>query len=113
MIDALNRNLVTSPVTYAVRAAIAAQSHEALSNLIESSVPGSTLTIWCSSNTDKTDVNLLKELIHKIGSDKIYLDLPPDMMIALAYPTGNEADINKSPLLSAALLALGSSFLVR
>ncbi|XP_073972737.1 protein FAM151B isoform X2 [Rhodnius prolixus] len=113
MTDALNRNLVTSPVTFAVRAAIAAQSYEQLSNLIGSSVPGTTLTIWCGSN-DKTDLNLLRRLIHGIGRDKIYLDLPPEMIVDLAFPVVSGTDIGKqSPLVSAAILALGSAFLAR
>uniref|UniRef100_A0A069DRK9 Putative conserved secreted protein n=1 Tax=Panstrongylus megistus TaxID=65343 RepID=A0A069DRK9_9HEMI len=114
MTDALNRNLVTSAVTFAVRAGIAAQSYEQLSNLIGSSVPGSTLTIWSSSPNDKIDFHLLRRLIDGIGRDKVYLDLPPEMIVDLSFPIVSGTDIGKqSPLVSAALLALGSSFLAR
>ncbi|XP_014244685.1 protein FAM151B isoform X2 [Cimex lectularius] len=106
MTEALNRNLVVKPVTFAVRAGLAAQSYDALTNLIGSSVPGTTLTIWCSSPNDVTDMVLLRKLIDDIGVDKVYLDLPPDMMEALKSSAGNL--IGKCALIAATtLLALG------
>ncbi|KAL1139979.1 hypothetical protein AAG570_006956 [Ranatra chinensis] len=79
MTEALNRNLVVQPVTFAVRAGLAAQSYDTLSNLIDSSVPGTTLTIWYSSDNDYVNIPDLRKLVNNIGKDKIYLDLPEDM----------------------------------
>uniref|UniRef100_A0A1B6DAG5 Menorin-like domain-containing protein n=1 Tax=Clastoptera arizonana TaxID=38151 RepID=A0A1B6DAG5_9HEMI len=82
MTDALNRNHVTKPVTFPVRAGIAAQSYDTLTKLIQSSISGTTLTIW-SPETDPVDFVALKKLIVDLGHDKVYIDIPSSMMSKL------------------------------
>lgn len=79
MTEALNRNQVTKPVTFPVRAGLAAQSYSTLTSLIESSASGTTLTIW-SSDSDPVDYIALNKLIMKVGHDKVYIDMPNSMM---------------------------------
>uniref|UniRef100_A0A1L8EIP2 Menorin-like domain-containing protein n=1 Tax=Haematobia irritans TaxID=7368 RepID=A0A1L8EIP2_HAEIR len=83
MLDAIHRNNVTAtgqPITFPVRAGIAANSQYELHNLVKS-VNGtneSTLTIWSSQN-DYVDVEGLRKLIFSFGFDRIYLDVPDDL----------------------------------
>lgn len=58
MTEVLNLNMVlTSPVTFAVRAAFAARSVEILTSLVNSSTnEATTLTIWSSDPNDVVDI---------------------------------------------------------
>lgn len=87
IIDAINQNGANSiehPITFPVRAGIAAQSEDTLTDLLlrvnrnrtESNF--ATLTIW-SSPDDYVDVPLLRQLIVSIGYDRIYVDVPDDL----------------------------------
>jgi len=107
MTEALNRNYVTQPVTFAVRAGIAAQSYDVLSNLIGSSVPGSTLTVW-SPPDDPVDMDALRHLINGIGHDKVYLDLPPPMYEQVQSSAGSL--LGRFSLLWLAILLLSVLF---
>lgn len=78
MTEALSRNHVIRPVTFPVRAGIAAQSVETLTSLVQSSTPGTTLTLW-SPETDPVDYVALKKLIEGLGHNKVYIDIPKAM----------------------------------
>lgn len=78
MTDALSRNHVTRPVTFPVRAGIAAKSVETLISLVQSSAPGTTLTLW-SPETDPVDYVGLKKLVDGLGHNKVYIDIPKAM----------------------------------
>ena len=98
MTEALNRNAIVQPVTFPVRAAIAAQSIDTLSILIGSSTPGTTLTIWHSSDSDHVDIHKLRILLEKIGRDKIYLDVPEKMKLDINFDSGSSIAL-VSPIL--------------
>lgn len=76
MVDVLFKNKYMKPVTYAVRASIAANSLPELQYLLETSPAGSTLTAWCSDPEDVIDNPRLVRLINAVGANRIYLDLP-------------------------------------
>ncbi|XP_075225475.1 protein FAM151B [Lycorma delicatula] len=91
MTDILSRNSVIHRVTFPVRAAIAANSGTELTGLVRSSVPGTTLTIWMSNDSDKVNVEALKYLILDLGRDKVYLDLPAGLIQELNLNNNNSA----------------------
>lgn len=91
MVDAINRNEISSiehRITFPVRAGIAAQSEDTLTELFrrinhnrtESNCV--TLTIW-SSPHDYVNVPLLRQLIVTIGYDRVYVDVPADLRAQL------------------------------
>lgn len=88
MIDAFNRNKVNGnehPITFPVRAGIAAQSEDTLIDLLQrinqhrNESNSVTLTIWSNPN-DYVDVIRLRQLIVAIGYDRAYVDVPNDLM---------------------------------
>ena len=79
MEEALKRNNVTQPVTFPVRAGLAARSADTLTRL-KDSVDNSTFTIW-SSQSDVVDANLLRTLIVDVlGRDRVFVDVPKNLM---------------------------------
>lgn len=91
MIDAIHRSEMNSaehPITFPVRAGIAAQSEDTLTDLLQrvnqnrTESNHATLTIW-SSPQDYVDVPLLRQLIASIGYDRVYVDVPADLMAQL------------------------------
>lgn len=88
MIDAFNRNEMNCnkhPITFPVRAGIAAQSEDTLIDLLQrinkhrNESNTVTLTIWSNPN-DYVDVTRLRQLIVTIGYDRVYVDVPTDLM---------------------------------
>lgn len=88
IIDAINRNEMNTmdyPITFPVRAGIAAQSEDTLTDLLrrvnanrtESNF--ATLTMWSSPN-DHVNVPSLRHLIATIGYDRVYVDVPADLL---------------------------------
>ncbi|XP_043070670.1 protein FAM151B isoform X1 [Drosophila grimshawi] len=83
MLQVINDNNVTStgqPITFPVRAGIAANSATQLHDLV-AAVNGTnecTLTIWSSAN-DYVDVAQLRKLIFGFGLDRVYLDVPEEL----------------------------------
>lgn len=76
MIDALTENKVTQPVTYPVRAGLAANDIDAIKALLKNTTfTNATLTIW-SSEGDSVDAAKLSKLIRDVGVDKVYVDVP-------------------------------------
>lgn len=79
-----------SPITFPVRAGIAAQSKDVLMDLMstfnETNSPV-TLTIW-SGNEDAVDVDKLRDLIFSVGLDKVYVDVPQELADQLKLNEG-------------------------
>lgn len=69
-----------SPITFPVRAGIAAHSKYELQELVETfnDTNAVTLTIW-SSKDDAVDVDKLRDLIFSVGLDKVYVDVPEEL----------------------------------
>jgi len=80
MIDATNRNKVTNPITFPIRAGIAANSNKELKRLYTSlnSTNAITFTIW-SSDGDFVDIEKLQDFILDVGVNNIYLDVPQEV----------------------------------
>ncbi|XP_031340355.1 protein FAM151B isoform X2 [Photinus pyralis] len=81
MINVIRFHNVTQPITFPVRAGIAAQSLEQLDKIVKS-VNDSTLTLW-NGNGDYVDIPTLRELIFRLGVNKVYVDLPDDLKMSL------------------------------
>ncbi|XP_060821750.1 protein FAM151B isoform X1 [Bombus pascuorum] len=82
MINILKEQMVTQPITYPVRAGLAANSMEVIKSLMENSCSFAnnvSLTVW-SSEGDKVDAEKLSTLIRDIGVKKVYVDVPQDLM---------------------------------
>lgn len=87
-IDAMTKAIEDSkipvgyPITFPVRAAVAAESKETLHNLFDavSKDRKVTLTIWSGSDdTDKVDTDKLQDVINSFGVNKVYVDVPADL----------------------------------
>lgn len=84
MISALERNQIINsmhPITFPVRAGIAAQSidnlHELVSKVNKTN-QNVTITVWSSPN-DKVNIDSLRKLIFSFGLDRVYLDVPEEV----------------------------------
>lgn len=80
MIKAIEDNKINTtghPITFPVRAGIAAHSQVTLKHLYDhvSKTNRVTFTIW-SSETDNVDVKHLQEFILSFGVNKVYVDVP-------------------------------------
>lgn len=80
MIKSIEKNknsTAAHPITFPVRAGIAAQSESSLQHLYDtvSKTNKVTFTIW-SGNDDSVDVKQLQALILSFGVDKVYVDVP-------------------------------------
>lgn len=77
MINGIRSNDVKNPLTFPVRAGIAANSIDELSYLYDALKNSNqvTFTIW-SSNSDYVDVEGLRKMIFHFGIDKVYIDVP-------------------------------------
>ncbi|XP_017760136.1 PREDICTED: protein FAM151B isoform X2 [Eufriesea mexicana] len=84
MIDELKEQKVTQPITYPVRAGLAAQDSDVIKTLMEKSsgMKNVTLTVW-SSEGDKVDAEKLSTLIKDIGVTKVFVDVPQELMKSL------------------------------
>jgi hypothetical protein len=83
MISVLNSNNITGthhPITFPVRAGIAALSLNTLQVLYDtvSKTNPVTFTIWSSAN-DTVDIEKLRTFIFHFGLDKIYVDVPVEV----------------------------------
>jgi Uncharacterized conserved protein (DUF2181) len=78
MITTLESNNVNGhPITFPIRAGIAANSLQTLSKLYEATnqTNPTTFTIWSSAD-DAVDVEKLRNVIFHFGLDKVYVDVP-------------------------------------
>lgn len=79
MIDILAENRVSQPVTYPIRAGLAANDIDGIKALLKNTTfTNATLTIW-SSEGDSVDAAQLSKLIKEVGIDKVYMDVPKDL----------------------------------
>ncbi|XP_011637578.1 protein FAM151A [Pogonomyrmex barbatus] len=89
MIDTLTENHVTQPVTYPVRAGLAANDINAIKALLKNTTfTNATLTIW-SSEGDSVDAAQLSKLIKEVGINKVYVDVPGDLRRKLDLSAGS------------------------
>ncbi|XP_076296292.1 protein FAM151B isoform X2 [Lasioglossum baleicum] len=87
-IDTLKSKNLTQPITYAVRANLAAVSPAQIEKLMNSTeVKNTTLTIW-SSKDDKVDASSLSKLIKTVGVENVYLDVPSELKAQLNLKSG-------------------------
>ncbi|XP_020715972.1 protein FAM151B isoform X1 [Ceratitis capitata] len=98
MLLAIKNNNVTEkqhPITFPVRAGIAANSLDQLHRLVAAvnETNESSLTIWSSAN-DFVDVQKLRKLIFSFGFDRVYLDVPDELANQLEL---SRADTNDAP----------------
>lgn len=80
MIKAIQENHINGfnyPITFPIRAIIAADSKDVLHYLFDkvSKQNNVTFTIWSAIN-DKVNVSKLQDLIQSFGTDKVYVDVP-------------------------------------
>jgi len=76
-----DNNVANRNITFPVRAAFVANSQKELENLLtktKETKNNATLTIW-SGQGDKVDDKKLRDVILKIGVDRIYLDVPKEL----------------------------------
>ncbi|XP_053980436.1 protein FAM151B isoform X1 [Hylaeus volcanicus] len=78
MTNVLKEENVTQPITYPVRAGLVANDIDAIESLMKQSQNNATLTIW-SSDGDLVNAERLSTLIKRIGTDKVYVDVPDDL----------------------------------
>ncbi|XP_077276580.1 protein FAM151B isoform X1 [Temnothorax americanus] len=102
MVDTLKENRVTQPVTYPVRAGLAANDIDGITALLKNTTfANATLTIW-SSEGDSVDAAQLSKLIREVGVDKVYVDVPKDLRSKLNLS-------GASAMTSAVMMNLGAS----
>lgn len=84
MVNVLIKNQLhnsTHPITFPVRAGIAAQSIDALHDLVSQvnkTNHNVTITIW-SSPQDNVNIDALRKLIFSFGLDRVYVDVPEEV----------------------------------
>lgn len=103
MVTAIRNNGMDNgyhPITFPIRAGIAAQSLTNLQALIKTISASShpTFTIWSSPN-DTVNIDRLREFIFTIGLDKVYIDVPDDVF--------NRLDLNNVPGRASSLIHFG------
>lgn len=87
MIDTIKSNkidMLGAPITFPIRAGIAANSFTQLKKLYEAlkTTNDVTFTIWSSSD-DAVDVEKLRNFMYEIGTDHIYVDVPDELKARL------------------------------
>ncbi|KAK5644125.1 hypothetical protein RI129_007970 [Pyrocoelia pectoralis] len=81
MVKVIKDHNITQPITFPVRAGIAAQSLDLLEKIV-GNVTNSTLTLW-NGNDDYVEIQPLRELIFRLGVNKVYVDVPDDLKMSL------------------------------
>ncbi|CAL7934630.1 unnamed protein product [Xylocopa violacea] len=95
MLEELKKQQITQPITYPVRAGLAANDTDVIKSLMKSSselTKNVTLTVW-SSTGDKVDAARLSTLIKEIGVGKVYVDVPQDLMKSLNLSGASNANV--------------------
>lgn len=110
MIDGIKENNIENPITFPIRAGIAAQSITQLDHLYKSlnSSNQITFTVWSSEN-DSVDVEKLREMIFHFGIDKVYIDVPEELSDQLRLD--DSAGFSLKPNLAIGLTLLLGVFL--
>lgn len=108
MIKGFKTNDVRNPITFPVRAGIAAQSIKQLDYLYQSlnKTNSVTFTIW-SSDDDFVDAEKLREMIFHFGLDKVYVDVPAALSERLRLDVGpGGSGLSLKPSMFTGLMAL-------
>lgn len=106
MIDIVKGQNITQPITYPVRAGLAANDIEVMKSLIEkSSQKDVSLTIW-SSEGDKVDAQKLSTLIKEIGVEKVYVDVPADLMKQLHLSGASSLSVTTMMMVPSLLISM-------
>jgi len=71
--------LIGQRLSFPVRAVMAVRSGKQLEKLLKESGEKASLTVWQSSESDKTDAKELVSLIETIGRGKVFLDVPEEL----------------------------------
>lgn len=115
MVKAINDNKVPVgyPITFPVRAAIAAESKESLTKLVDTVGKDGrqvTLTIWSADqDTDKVDHKKLQDIINTLTVKRVYVDVP--VALADKLDLNGAATLAKFGLLN--LIAIAFTMLFR
>lgn len=113
MIDVVKEQNPSQPITYPVRAGLAANNITVIKYLMEKSANISndvTLTVW-SSEGDAVNAKQLSTLIKDIGVDKVYVDVPKDLMKNLNFSAASRIGI-ATMTIAASLITLFVSTLM-
>lgn len=113
MIDTLSGQNVTQPITYPVRAGLAANDIDAIKLLMEKSanMKEPTLSVW-SSQGDKVNADQLSKLIREVGVEKVYVDVPADLEKQLRLSGASSLNVTSTMLVASLLIgAFLASFL--
>lgn len=112
MTNFLKEQKVTQPITYPVRAGLAANSTKVIKSLMENSsfARNVTLTVW-SSEGDKVDAEALSTLIRDIGVKNVYVDVPQDLMNKLHLSGASSVMVASITLAVSVLTGLLSTIL--
>ncbi|XP_054264852.1 protein FAM151B [Macrosteles quadrilineatus] len=90
MTTVLSEANVVHGVTFPVHSGIASNSVDVLTKLIKTSVEGTTLTLWSGKN-EWVDYGNLRKLIEGVGREKVYIDMPKEMLEKLNKPDESES----------------------
>lgn len=100
-------------ITFPIRAGIAAQSLTAITDLVDTvgQTNDVTLTIWSSVN-DSVDIDLLRKLIFSFGIDRVYIDVPEEVLnhLHLDRITGRASSLIHFGIASMAMLLVSIIF---
>ncbi|XP_050573991.1 protein FAM151B isoform X1 [Bombus affinis] len=112
MTNFLKEQKVTQPITYPVRAGLAANNTKVIKSLMENSsfARNVTLTVW-SSEGDKVDAEALSTLIRDIGVKNVYVDVPQDLMNKLHLSGASSVMVASITLAVSVLTGLLSTIL--
>ncbi|KOX72097.1 hypothetical protein WN51_00958 [Melipona quadrifasciata] len=112
MIDTLKKQKVTQPITYPVRAGLAANDIQVIKSLLEKSseMKNATLTVW-SSEGDKVDPEQLSALIRDVGVKKVFVDVPQDLLNKLRFSGASSVSVASVALAVTCVTAFLSTIL--
>lgn len=108
MITGIRESGTKNPITFPVRAGIAAQSIDTLDILYKSlnNTNPITFTIWSSAN-DFVDIPKLRKMIFHFGLDKVYVDVPKEVSDQLHLNDNSSASTLNSTLLLGLIIIAG------
>lgn len=101
MIDIVKEQNVTQPITYPVRAGLVAKNVTVIKSLLEKSSKlnnNVTLTIW-SSDGDTVDAKVISSLVKDVGFDKVYVDVPQELMEQLNFSAASSFGVTSMTML--------------
>ncbi|KAG6798761.1 hypothetical protein HZU73_05564 [Apis mellifera caucasica] len=106
MINTLTEQQVTQSVTYPVRAGLAANDINVMKTLMENStasgIKNATLTVW-SGEGDKVNAEKLSQMIREIGVEKVYVDVPKELLDKLRLSAASSPERPATLVLAATL----------